>query len=62
MICLFLFPFILKIFSGVGIGIGFGLQVMWSTFVPFVPNSIFPGMIAFIAAVAAVVMVSGFYF
>lgn len=35
---------------------------MWSTFVPFIPNSIFPGMIAFIAAVAAVVMVSGFYF
>ncbi|RWR87249.1 maltose excess protein 1, chloroplastic [Cinnamomum micranthum f. kanehirae] len=31
-------------------------QVMWSTFVPFIPNSILPGLLAFIAAVAAVVM------
>ncbi|GAV73924.1 hypothetical protein CFOL_v3_17407 [Cephalotus follicularis] len=31
-------------------------QVMWSTFVPYVPNSILPGAIAFAVAVAAVVM------
>ncbi|ONK73728.1 uncharacterized protein A4U43_C04F34640 [Asparagus officinalis] len=31
-------------------------QVMWSTFVPFVPSSILPGMIAGIVAVAAVFM------
>ncbi|KAJ6744078.1 MALTOSE EXCESS PROTEIN 1 CHLOROPLASTIC-RELATED [Salix purpurea] len=44
-------------------------QVMWSTFVPFIPNTILPGAIAFVAAVAAVIMVrfsgfilhSGFY-
>ena len=32
------------------------LQVMWSTFAPYVPNSILPGSIAFVIAVAAVVM------
>ncbi|KAG5224341.1 maltose excess protein [Salix suchowensis] len=31
-------------------------QVMWSTFVPFIPNTILPGAIAFVAAVAAVIM------
>lgn len=31
-------------------------QVMWSTFVPYIPNSILPGLISFVAAVAAVVM------
>ncbi|XP_008808799.2 maltose excess protein 1-like, chloroplastic isoform X1 [Phoenix dactylifera] len=31
-------------------------QVMWSTFVPFVPNSILPGTISCIMAVAAVIM------
>lgn len=31
-------------------------QVMWSTFVPYIPNSILPGVISFVAAVAAVVM------
>ncbi|XP_058084994.1 maltose excess protein 1-like, chloroplastic [Magnolia sinica] len=31
-------------------------QVMWSTFVPFIPNSIFPGTIAFIVAVVVVGM------
>ncbi|MBA0611902.1 hypothetical protein Godav_012553 [Gossypium davidsonii] len=31
-------------------------QIMWSTFVPFIPNSILPGAIAFILAVAAVTM------
>ncbi|KAK9271602.1 hypothetical protein L1049_001964 [Liquidambar formosana] len=31
-------------------------QVMWSTFVPYIPNSIFPGAIAFVVAVVAVVM------
>ncbi|KAJ4828100.1 hypothetical protein Tsubulata_045431 [Turnera subulata] len=31
-------------------------QVMWSTFVPYIPNSILPGAVAFIIAVAAVVM------
>lgn len=31
-------------------------QVMWSTFVPYVPNSILPGIICFLMAVVAVVM------
>ncbi|PON77598.1 hypothetical protein PanWU01x14_027590 [Parasponia andersonii] len=31
-------------------------QVMWSTFVPYLPNSIFPGALAFLLAVAAVIM------
>ncbi|KAL9253001.1 Maltose excess protein 1, chloroplastic-like protein [Drosera capensis] len=31
-------------------------QVMWSTFVPYVPNSILPGSIAFAIAVAAVIL------
>ncbi|MBA0827267.1 hypothetical protein Goarm_012056 [Gossypium armourianum] len=31
-------------------------QIMWSTFVPYIPNSILPGAIAFILAVAAVTM------
>ncbi|XP_058103792.1 maltose excess protein 1-like, chloroplastic [Magnolia sinica] len=31
-------------------------QVMWSTFVPFVPNSILPGATAFMVAVVAVIM------
>lgn len=34
------------------------LQIMWSTFVPLVPNSILPGASAFVIAVAAVIMVS----
>ncbi|KAJ0231491.1 Maltose excess protein 1 [Hirschfeldia incana] len=31
-------------------------QIMWSTFVPLVPNSILPGTTAFVFAVAAVIM------
>ncbi|CAI9302204.1 unnamed protein product [Lactuca saligna] len=31
-------------------------QVMWSTFVPYVPNSILPGIISFMISVVAVVM------
>ncbi|PON49482.1 hypothetical protein TorRG33x02_317090 [Trema orientale] len=31
-------------------------QVMWSTFVPYLPNSILPGALAFLLAVAAVIM------
>lgn len=31
---------------------------MWSTFVPYIPNSILPGAIAFVIAMAAVIMVS----
>ncbi|KAL5726912.1 hypothetical protein ACHQM5_000156 [Ranunculus cassubicifolius] len=31
-------------------------QVMWSTFVPYIPNSILPGAISFVLALAAVVM------
>lgn len=31
-------------------------QVIWSTFVPTIPNSILPGIIAFVVGVAAVVM------
>ncbi|KAL3641706.1 hypothetical protein CASFOL_012521 [Castilleja foliolosa] len=31
-------------------------QVMWSTFVPYVPNTILPGIIAFVTALLAVVM------
>lgn len=31
-------------------------QIMWSTFVPFIPNSILPGTIAFVGAVTAVFM------
>jgi hypothetical protein len=33
------------------------MQVMWSTFVPFIPNSVLPGIICGSLAVAAVVMV-----
>ncbi|KAL0326079.1 UNVERIFIED_CONTAM: Maltose excess protein 1-like, chloroplastic [Sesamum radiatum] len=29
-------------------------QVMWSTFVPYIPNTVFPGLIAFVTAVLAV--------
>ncbi|KVI07560.1 hypothetical protein Ccrd_014093 [Cynara cardunculus var. scolymus] len=32
------------------------LLVMWSTFVPYVPNSILPGIVSFLMAVIAVVM------
>ncbi|KAF7831538.1 maltose excess protein 1-like, chloroplastic isoform X1 [Senna tora] len=32
-------------------------QIMWSTFVPYVPNSIIPGTTAFVIAVLAVIMV-----
>ncbi|PIA64109.1 hypothetical protein AQUCO_00201415v1 [Aquilegia coerulea] len=32
-------------------------QVMWSTFVPYIPNSILPGALAFVMAVAVVIMV-----
>lgn len=31
-------------------------QIMWSTFVPYIPNSILPGAIAFVIAVATVIM------
>ncbi|XP_004307834.1 PREDICTED: maltose excess protein 1, chloroplastic-like [Fragaria vesca subsp. vesca] len=31
-------------------------QIMWSTFVPYIPSSIVPGALAFVLAVAAVVM------
>ncbi|KAG8647955.1 hypothetical protein MANES_09G130400v8 [Manihot esculenta] len=31
-------------------------QVMWSTFVPYLPSSILPGAIAFVVAIAAVIM------
>ncbi|CAN8256008.1 unnamed protein product [Cochlearia groenlandica] len=31
-------------------------QIMWSTFVPLVPNSVLPGTTAFVIAVAAVIM------
>nr|GEZ26866.1 maltose excess protein 1-like, chloroplastic [Tanacetum cinerariifolium] len=31
-------------------------QVMWSTFVPYVPNSILPGIISFVIAVVTVIM------
>ncbi|GMI88769.1 MALTOSE EXCESS 1, ROOT CAP 1 [Hibiscus trionum] len=31
-------------------------QIMWSTFVPYIPNSILPGAVAFVLAVAAVTM------
>ncbi|KAE8711593.1 Maltose excess protein 1 [Hibiscus syriacus] len=31
-------------------------QIMWSTFVPYIPNSILPGAVAFFLAVAAVTM------
>lgn len=31
---------------------------MWSTFVPYIPNSILPGAIAFVVSVAAVILVS----
>jgi hypothetical protein len=37
--------------------IGAQLQVMWSTFVPFIPNSVLPGLISGTLAVAAVAMV-----
>lgn len=35
----------------------FFLQVMWSTFVPFVPNSILPGLTALVTALLAVALV-----
>jgi hypothetical protein len=35
----------------------FEMQVMWSTFVPFIPNSVLPGIICGSLAVAAVAMV-----
>ncbi|XP_062151813.1 maltose excess protein 1-like, chloroplastic [Alnus glutinosa] len=31
-------------------------QIMWSTFVPYIPNSILPGAIAFVIAMVAVIM------
>ncbi|PKA52176.1 Maltose excess protein 1-like, chloroplastic [Apostasia shenzhenica] len=31
-------------------------QVMWSTFVPFIPNSILPGIISFVVALVAVTL------
>ncbi|KAK8715225.1 hypothetical protein V6N13_042563 [Hibiscus sabdariffa] len=31
-------------------------QIMWSTFIPYIPNSILPGTIAFVVAVAAVTL------
>lgn len=31
---------------------------MWSTFVPYIPSTILPGAMAFVVAVAAVIMVS----
>ncbi|MFQ6634668.1 hypothetical protein Gotur_010174 [Gossypium turneri] len=31
-------------------------QIMWSTFVPYIPNSILPGSIAFVVAVASVTL------
>lgn len=31
-------------------------QLMWSTFVPYLPNSVLPGSISFVAAIVAVVM------
>ncbi|KAK8565031.1 hypothetical protein V6N13_020157 [Hibiscus sabdariffa] len=31
-------------------------QIMWSTFTPYIPNSILPGAVAFVLAVAAVTM------
>ncbi|XP_065620015.1 maltose excess protein 1-like, chloroplastic [Quercus suber] len=31
-------------------------QIMWSTFVPYIPNSTLPGAIAFVVAVTAVIM------
>lgn len=31
-------------------------QIMWSTFVPYIPNSVLPGTIAFVIAMAAVIM------
>ncbi|KAL3339815.1 hypothetical protein AABB24_028428 [Solanum stoloniferum] len=33
-------------------------QVMWSTFIPYVPNTILPGAVAFVLAILAVFMVS----
>lgn len=33
------------------------MQVMWSTFVPFIPNSLLPGIISGSLAATAVVMV-----
>ncbi|KAL8498154.1 hypothetical protein ACS0TY_021476 [Phlomoides rotata] len=33
-------------------------QVMWSTFVPYIPHTVFPGLISFLTAVVAVLMVS----
>lgn len=31
---------------------------MWSTFVPYIPNSILPGAISFVLAMVAAIMVS----
>ncbi|RYR69516.1 hypothetical protein Ahy_A03g016071 isoform B [Arachis hypogaea] len=36
-------------------------QIMWSTFVPYIPNSILPGAISFVIAVLAVTMVIFLY-
>ncbi|KAJ8438890.1 hypothetical protein Cgig2_007735 [Carnegiea gigantea] len=35
-------------------------QVMWSTFVPYIPNIVLPGSIAFVTAIAAVIMWTNF--
>ncbi|KAB1205276.1 Maltose excess protein 1, chloroplastic [Morella rubra] len=35
-------------------------QIMWSTFVPYIPNSVLPGTIAFVIAMAAVIMWTNF--
>lgn len=37
-------------------GLSFLPQIMWSTFVPYIPNSVLPGASAFVLAVAAVIM------
>ncbi|XP_021899736.1 maltose excess protein 1, chloroplastic-like [Carica papaya] len=37
-------------------GLSFLPQIMWSTFVPYIPNSILPGAIAFVVSVAAVIL------
>lgn len=33
------------------------MQIMWSTFVPYLPNSILPGAAAFVIAILAVTLV-----
>lgn len=37
-------------------GLSFLPQIMWSTFVPYIPNSVLPGASAFVLAVVAVIM------